>query len=275
MRTIKPIFLFADSQVLFWREKEAGELFIERLKRTILEDENRPEGPLKAAYLGASNGDKQEFYDIFVSAMNQIGISECRHIPAKPQESDYKFLRTADLVLLSGGDVETGWNVFSETELQERVVNCYHNGAILVGISAGAIQLGLRGWKETKQIPGDLFPTFQLVPAVIDVHDEGDWDDLRKIVKHLGETNRGYGIPAGGGAAYHPDWSFEAIRHHLVEFSYLAEEIKRSLVFPRDTKIPEEYLDKDVDSRRGTIIKPDEVLTSGVIDIDPEIIETH
>lgn len=274
MRTVKPIFLFADSQVLFWREKEDSELYIQRLRQLIESDENRPEGPLKGAYIGASNGDKQEYYDIFVSAVSQIGITECRMIPSKPEEEDYKFLRTADLVLLAGGDIETGWNVFSEGEMHQRIVDCYHNGAVLAGVSAGAVQLGLRGWKESKEIPGDLFPTFQLVPAVIDVHDESDWEDLQKIVKHLGETNRGYGIPAGGGGVYHPDWSFEAIRNHLIEFSFLDGEIKRSLVFPKDSSVPEEYQDKDVDERRGTVIKPDEVLTSGVIDIDPEIIET-
>jgi hypothetical protein len=269
MRTIKPIFLFADSQVMFWNNGE--ELFIRRLRRTIEEDENRPEGELKAAYIGASNGNKAQYFDIFEAAMKQIGITDCRHIKAKPSTDDYTYLRTADLVLLAGGSVARGWNVIERTELQQKIVECYHNGAVLVGVSAGAVQLGLRGWKKTRKIPGDLFETFQIVPAVVDVHDTADWDDLYKMVKHLGNTNRGYGIPAGGGAVYHPDWSFEAIRHHLVEISYLDNEIKRSLVFPKQEGMPEES--RDDDEHRGKIIKPDEVMSSGIINIDPEIIE--
>jgi peptidase E len=269
MRKIKPIFLLADSQILFWHDRE--ELYIKRLREVIESDENRPEGEITAAYIGASNDDNPEYYDIFLSAMSQIDIANCRMIPSKPTEDDYKFLRTADLVLLAGGDIEKGWNVFKETEIQQRVVDCYHNGAVLIGISAGAVQLGLRGWKESKRMPGDLFETFQLVPAVIDVHDDSDWDELQKMIKHLGETNRGYGIPAGGAGVYHPDWSFEAVRHHLVEVSYLDKEIKRSLIFPKTDGMPEDETTED--ENRGKIIKPDEVMSSGIINIDPEIIE--
>jgi peptidase E len=269
MRTIKPIFLLSDSQILFWKSDKGS--FTERLLKTIEEDESRPEGEIKASYIGASNGNKAEYYDIFVSAMNQVGITNCRHIPSKPSSQDYTFLRTSDLVLLSGGSTATGWNAMNRTDLREKIVKCYHNGAVLVGISAGAIQLGLRGWKQTKKIPRDLFETFQIVPAVVDVHDKSDWAFLRKVVKHLGNTNRGYGIPAGGAAAYHPDWSFEAIRHHLVEYSYLDDEIKRSLIFPKQDGMPEEV--QDPDDPRGKVIKPDEVMTSGIINIDPDIIE--
>lgn len=271
MRKIKPIFLFADSQVLFWNTKEG--LFIKRLRETIEDDENRPEGEITAAYIGASNGDKKEYYDIFVSAMKQIDITNCRHIKAKPKEEDFKYLRTADLVLLAGGSTIKGWNAIQKTELQQRIVDCYHNGAVLVGISAGAIQLGLRGWKTTKKIPKDLFQTFQIVPAVVDVNDQKDWIYLAQVVEYLGETNRGYGIPAGGGAVYHPDWSFEAVRHHLVEYFYTDRQVKRSLIFPKQEGMPEEDT-RDLDPRRGKVFKPDEIVSSGVIDIDPEILES-
>jgi hypothetical protein len=271
MRKIKSIFLFADSQVLFWQSKEG--LFIERLRQEIEEDKERPEGEITAAYIGASNGDKAEYYDIFVTAMKQIEITNCRHIKAKPTEDDYKYLRTADLVLLAGGSIIKGWKAIQKTELQKRIVDCYHNGAVLVGVSAGAVQLGLRGWKMTKKIPKDLFPTFQIVPAAVDVNDKSDWKFLQEVVGTLGETNRGYGIPAGGGAVYHPDWSFEAIRHHLVEYFYVGGGMKRSLIFPKTGDMPEEP--KDEDDHRGKVIHPDDVLSSGIINIDPEIIESN
>ncbi|MGE5344040.1 MAG: Type 1 glutamine amidotransferase-like domain-containing protein [Candidatus Omnitrophota bacterium] len=272
MRTIKPIYLLADSQLLFWHSKDG--LFLNRIKKAIEEDPERPEGELKAAYIGASNGDKSEFFDIFVAAMRQIDVNLCRHIHEKPTTHDYTFLRTADIVLLAGGSIVKGWNIIKKTELQQKVVDCYHNGAILIGISAGAVQLGLRGWRQTKKIPKDIFPTFQIVPAVVDVHDEADWEFLRSVVVYTGETNRGYGIPAGGGAVYHPDYSFEAIRHHMVEYFFVNGEVQRSLVFPKQEGMPDDYA-KNEHEHRGKVIKPDEVLSSGIINIDPQIIESN
>ncbi len=271
MRKVKPIFLFADSQILFWSNKDG--LFINRLRETIEDDENRPEGEITAVYIGASNGDKPEYYDIFTAAMKQIDITDCRHIKSKPTADDYSFLRTADMILLAGGDTYKGWNVIQKTELHQKIVENYHNGGLLIGISAGAIQLGMRGWKKTKKIPNDVFETFQLVPAVIDVHDEGDWEFLRSMVLHTGENNRGYGIPAGGGTIYHPDWSFEAIRHHTIEYSYLHGDIIRSLIFPKGEGKHDE-LPTEPNDHRGKVIKPDEIMTSGIINIDPEIIES-
>src|SRR5215216_5548370 len=100
MAPLKPILLLADSQLLFWREN--GELLIERALKASTRD--RP----KAAYVGASNGDEPDFYEIFVSAMEGLGIFDCRMIPSTVSEVDLAFLNDADIVLLAGGDVETG-----------------------------------------------------------------------------------------------------------------------------------------------------------------------
>src|SRR5688572_24998840 len=100
----EPIFLFADSQLLFWRE--SGRLLLERVVGDRMPDQ------LKAAYIGASNGDNPDFYAIFVSAMEGVGVIDCRMIPSVVSEADVAFLNQADIVLLAGGDVEAGWRVF-------------------------------------------------------------------------------------------------------------------------------------------------------------------
>src|SRR5262245_19153190 len=81
---VKPIFLLADSQLLFWQTP--GERFLDRV-RTALSDV-LDEGPLKAAYLGASNDDTPAFYEIFVAAMEGIDVRDCRMIPSIPSEED-------------------------------------------------------------------------------------------------------------------------------------------------------------------------------------------
>src|SRR6185503_14734126 len=100
MTALKPIFLFADSQLLFWREN--GALLIERIVEATTRDQ------LKAAYVGASNGDQPDFYEIFVAAMEGIGVVDCRMIPSALSEADIAFLNDANIILLAGGDVEIG-----------------------------------------------------------------------------------------------------------------------------------------------------------------------
>lgn len=225
MSTVKPIFLLADSQLLFWRE-ENGEPFLARARRLLEADAG--DRSFKAAYLGASNGDAPEFYQLFEAAMEEIGIRDCRLIPSEPRPEDRSFLHQADLVLLAGGDVERGWDVFERTGLREAVAQRYYGGSLLIGVSAGAVQLGLKGWNEDEKI----FDTFRLVPFVIDVHDDPTWGRLAQIVPLAGEHARGFGIPTGGGALYHPDHSVEPVRHPLVEMSRTDEGVRQALLLP-------------------------------------------
>ena len=68
-QTLKPIYLFADSQLLFWKDEDR--LFLDSLRSLI----ERPHP--KAAYIGASNGDDLVFYSLFQGAMEGIGIRNC------------------------------------------------------------------------------------------------------------------------------------------------------------------------------------------------------
>lgn len=243
MPTVKPIFLLADSQLLFWRE-EGGEPFLARARKLLEADGDTR--PFKAAYLGASNGDAPEFYQLFVSAMEEIGIRDCRLIPSAPTPEDRSFLHQADLVLLAGGDVERGWDVFEATGLRDAVAQRYYGGSLLLGVSAGAVQLGLKGWNADEKI----FDTFRLVPFVIDVHDEPGWHRLSQIVPRAGEHARGFGIPTGGGVIYHPDHSMEPVRHPLVEMSQAEEGVRQALLLPGEVAHTGEI--KPTEEERGT-----------------------
>ncbi len=229
---IKPIFLLADSQVLFWSDGQG--LFLDRIRKLL--EEAKPGLEYKAAYIGASNGDKLEYYEIFESSMKQIPITECRMIPSAPESDDFEFLTDADIILLAGGDTKTGWDVINGNGLQEKLVECYYNGAIMMGVSAGAIQLGLKGWVEQEDNgdePGEEFTTMQLVPIIVDVHDEeNSWNRLGKIVSNGGQYTHGLGVPTGGAAIYHIDGAYEAVRHTLTEFFYTDDQLKQSLIMP-------------------------------------------
>ena len=224
---IQPIFLLADSQLLFWSRD--GDLFLDRARNLLVSDEP------KAAYLGASNGDRPEFYQLFEAAMQGIGISDCRMIPSEPSTEDLELFDQADLILLAGGDVERGWSTFERNGLKHKVIERYYRGALLIGISAGAVQLGLHGLRQTDSPERvDLFETFKLIPLLIDVHQEPDWPRLAGAMPEVGELTQGLGIPSGAGALVHPDMTVEPVRRPLVEFSVRGGEVQQSLILPPD-----------------------------------------
>jgi cyanophycinase len=220
---IKPLFLLADSQLLFW--KSEGSLFTERIRGQL--DSADP----TAAYIGASNGDDPQFYSIFEAAVGGIALSSCRMIPSQPTAEDREFLGRADLILLAGGDVERGWKVFEENGLKELVTQRRFDGAVLIGVSAGAVQLGLGTLLETSTMKK--LSTFQFAPFYVGAHDESaEWWDLRALVNMAGEGVRGIGIPAGGGAVYSADGSLEPIRKPLVEFFKQEDRVIENLLVP-------------------------------------------
>ena len=221
----QPIHLFADSQLLFW--KDARGLYLGILRELI--DKPAP----KAAYVGASNGDDPVYYSIFEAAMEAIDISDRRMILSSFGPEDKAFVADADIVLLAGGDAEKGQSAIDDNGLAELLIKKYQDGALLIGISAGAVQLGLFGIVEMEQSFNRLFDTLKLAPFVISAHDEKeDWRSLKEVIQLLNGSAVGIGISTGGGMVYYPDGSLEALRHPLHNFTVNNGVIAESLVFP-------------------------------------------
>jgi len=220
---VKPLFLLADSQLLFWRRGDTP--FLNSVRDVI--DVSSP----KAAYIGASNADDPEYYSIFEAAMEMIGIHRCRMVPSSPTAEDFSFLNDADIILLAGGDAVRGWQVFEETGLRELIGNRYWNGAVLIGVSAGAMQIGLYAWPEGAQSEDLLIRTFGFVPFIVGVHDEkNEWQDIRRVLNMTKSAFPAIGIPSGGGLIYHPDRTIEPAHKTLYEFVLEDERIKVNII---------------------------------------------
>ena len=186
-----------------------------------------------AAYIGASNGDRPEFYQLFKSAMENIGNTDCRMIHSDFSKTDQASLESADVILLAGGDVERGWRVFESVGLHEIISRKYKEGALLIGISAGATQLGLRGYREEQGLVTSLFSTFKIVPYIIGAHEEKEeWRRLGAAVLMAGGNKKGIGIPLGGGMIYRANGSVEAIRYPLCEVSTRSDQIRVNYLMP-------------------------------------------
>jgi cyanophycinase len=219
MTSSQPIYLLADSQLLFWREN--GQLLLERVVKVTTRDR------VKAAYVGASNGDHPDFYSLFVSAMEGAGVSDCGMISSVLTEAELAFLNDADLILLAGGDVELGWRTFLANGLNNHLIRRYFEGASLMGISAGAVQLGL-GFRGADGSPVE---TLKLVPFIIGAHEESsNWKTTTEFLRLSATETRAIGLPTGGGAIYHPDQTVEALRHPLVQLSLRAGRVHQTLL---------------------------------------------
>jgi cyanophycinase len=222
---LRPIYLLADSQLLFW--KIQGQLFLQSIVSEMSSDSPR------AAYVGAANGDNPEYYEIFLAAMDSVGIYDCRMVSSTFTGADESFLGTSDLIVLAGGRIELGWRAMNETGLAAAIVRRASAGAVVIGISAGAICLGRHGFAAQGDAMAELVDTFHFLPFVFAVHDEAnDWEELGNLVRLLDGSAIGIGIPSGGGAVYFPDGSLQAIRHPLCEISVLAGRVRKSLLMP-------------------------------------------
>jgi cyanophycinase-like exopeptidase len=204
-RKVKPVYLLADSQLLFWQGR-AGPFLSSILKDCGI---STP----RIAYIGASNGDSAEAHSIFMAAVGQLETVTAHHVRVSYAGADREFLETTDVIVLAGGDVEKGWNAFTQTGMRDTIRNRFEGGAVIIGVSAGEVQCGSHAVLPGEQSTSRLIETFGFAPYVVDAHDEkADWQWLSSAVHLLEGGVIGLGIPCGGGLATHPDGTLEPIR---------------------------------------------------------------
>ncbi|MEM9919172.1 MAG: Type 1 glutamine amidotransferase-like domain-containing protein [Bacteroidota bacterium] len=203
---LRPICLLADSILLF-SKKGDGSFYLAEARALLSGDD-----PL-AVYLGVSNEDRPEYFELFKTAMANIGIERSVHLRHPYGAAAFQMLRSAKLILLAGGDPIKGWAALQQSGMAECIREQYRAGALLMGISAGAIQLGMGTlWK------GFYTPMLQLLPYYFDAHQEKDnWQRLRKELTKAEVLRSGIGIHSGGGIWFHPDGTKEIMGRASIE----------------------------------------------------------
>ena len=217
----QPLYLLADSQPLFWRSG------------AFLTDACQAAGNTKpnVAYIGASNGDSPEAYGIFEAAFGQVKTTSTHWVRAAFCAEDRRFLESADVIVLAGGDVEAGWNVFGGTGMREVIETRHRAGAVLIGVSAGAVQFGKYATVADANGGQKLLETFGLIDFLVDVHDEKrDWQALAATIQLLEGTARGLGIPHGAALIAHADGTFEPAGRAVEEFVLTEGRLRRSVL---------------------------------------------
>jgi cyanophycinase len=223
---MQPVFLLADSQLLFVKN-EKQEYYLKIFLAGIL-----PRKP-KCAYIGISNGDDPQFYQLFYEAMKIIDAGDCKMITSIFSADEREFLDNADLILLAGGDTERGLDVFRQKGIVEVLQRKYRQGTIFIGVSAGAIQLGWLSFQKMDLGKYKATEALKFVPFIIITHAaEKNFEEVKVLLAASDTIKRVYEIPAGAGLIYYPDNTIDAIRKPVNEFIQKDDELLHTFIFP-------------------------------------------
>ncbi|MCL2879159.1 MAG: Type 1 glutamine amidotransferase-like domain-containing protein, partial [Treponema sp.] len=157
------------------------------------------------AYTGTANGDNPIFFKMMKTMLKNAGAEKVNfvHLAKKKPDLDSarKVLADADLIFLSGGEVEDGMNWLVKHDLTGFLRDLYRSGKRFLGVSAGVIMMGSHWvhWDtEGDDSTSRLFDCLAFTPALFDVHGESeDWVELKAALKLLGPGSKAYGMPGG------------------------------------------------------------------------------
>ncbi|HVP77080.1 MAG TPA: Type 1 glutamine amidotransferase-like domain-containing protein [Thermodesulfobacteriota bacterium] len=192
------------------------------------------------AYVGAASGDSQPFFSMISRYFRRFGAGRITLAPLAGRRSKGKearaILESADMVFISGGDVEAGMEVLEKRQILPFLRKLFETGKPFFGSSAGSIMLG-RQWVRWEDPDDDatarLFPCMGFAPVVCDTHGEAEgWEELRALVRLAPEGTVGYGIPTGAGLCISPDGTLEALGAPVHCYSHGVSGVVRSADLP-------------------------------------------
>ncbi len=192
------------------------------------------------AYVGAASGDSQPFFSMISGYLRRCGAGRVTLVPLAGRrgklEKARAILESADMVFISGGDVEAGMKVLEERQILPFLRALFERGKPFFGSSAGSIMLGWQ-WVRWESPEDDattsLFPCMGFAPIVCDTHGEAEeWEELRTLLRLTPEGTFGYGIPTGAGLCVCPDGTLEALGTPVHCYAYHGNAVVRSADLP-------------------------------------------
>lgn len=197
MNQMKPLFLLAGG-----RPRDTKSMV---LSLSLALKECGREKPM-VAYIGTANGDSEIFFIAMKSLLKDAGAGEVRLLRLAKNKADIsaarKVLETADVIFLSGGEVEDGMHWLRLHGLIDFLKELRSQGKLFLGMSAGSIMMGAHWvrWEDPDDDKtAELFDCLGFVQTTFDTHAEDeDWKELKMALKLQGPGSQGYGIPRGG-----------------------------------------------------------------------------
>jgi peptidase E len=192
------------------------------------------------AYVGAASGDSRPFFLMISGYLRACGAGHVTLAPLVGKRAKLEkaraILKSADMVFISGGDVEAGMEVLEERQILPFLRKLFEKGKPFFGSSAGSIMLG-RQWVRWENPDDDatasLFSCMGLVPIVCDTHGEVErWEELRTLLRLTPKGTIGYGIPPRGGLRVYPDGTLEALGVPAQSYAHRGGAVVRSADLP-------------------------------------------
>jgi putative intracellular protease/amidase len=157
------------------------------------------------AWVGAANDDSLPWFERAATVLRQRYGADMRRVMTSVEDDSQRLVDEAAVIYLPGGDVSLLSQRLRALGLDERIRHRHAAGALVVGVSAGAIGL-TRFWVE---FPEDgrapyRIPCVGALGLAVDCHDEqSDWEELRALLEAWQREEPGavvdaYGIPLGG-----------------------------------------------------------------------------
>ena len=182
----------------------------------------------RVAWIGAANGDSRTWFERAAKVLREkygATVELARTVGVDDGGEARRVIEGASMIYVAGGDVGLLAERLSALGLDELVRRRHADGALVVGVSAGAIGL-TRYWVRFADDGADddaddappspetmptRFPCIGALPFAVDCHDEeSDWEELRALLDAWGREEPGaavdaFGIPSGGALEVAPD----------------------------------------------------------------------
>lgn len=159
----------------------------------------------KVAYTGTANGDNPVFFHMMKTMLKGAGAAKVDFVKLAVKKPDIeaakKKFAEADVIFISGGEVEDGMNWLVKCGLTGFLKELYSSGKRFLGVSAGVIMMGSH-WVHWDVPESDdtasLIDCLGFTPRLFDVHGEDeDWKELKTALRLLGKGAKGYALPSG------------------------------------------------------------------------------
>jgi len=188
------------------------------------------------AYTGTANDDDKGFFSRMAKAFREAGAYRISHALISPEKADLKkaqdILQSADIVFVSGGDVDRGMRVLGQKNMIGFLTDLYQRGILFFGASAGAIMLAkewVRWSDPDDNSSAELFPCLGFAPVICDCHDEeGGWEELKAALKLEEDNVKGYGLATGTAVRVLPGGRIEALGGTIHQYTRHGERVDRA-----------------------------------------------
>ncbi len=226
MSSLKPVFLFAGG-----RPRNAQTL--NPLFREVFRESGKTSPTI--AYVGAASDDSKAFFLMMATFLKGAGSGKIRHAVISSDKADLKkardIINSANIVYISGGDVERGIQVLHEKNMTDFLIELYQQGRPFFGISAGSIMLAKEWirWRDPDDdATAEVFPCLGIAPVICDTHGEQDgWEELQALLKLEKDSVKGYGIVSGAAIKVFPDGRIEAMGGAIHQYIKYGGKVER------------------------------------------------